>query len=59
MPQIRLPPQIVLPYGDTVGSLLVDKCKVMSSATKPLWLVFENLESAKNIDWFDALDRER
>ena len=57
--QVRLPEQIVLPYGDTVGRLLVEKCKVMSSATKPLWLVFENVESAKNIDWFEALDRER
>jgi hypothetical protein len=57
--QTRLPDQFVLPYGETVGRLLVSKCKVMSSATKPLWLVFENLEDAKHVEWFEALDRER
>ena len=44
----QLPSQHVLPLDGRmeVGRLLVDKCKVMDSAKKPLWLVFENADPA-------------
>ena len=35
---------IVLPYGLHVRRLIVDKCKVMSSAALPLWLAFEGVD---------------
>ena len=31
----------LLPYGKPVEQLLVDSCKVMSSAARPLWLTFK------------------
>jgi hypothetical protein len=39
-----LPHNTALPYDPRVrlGELVVDSCKVMSSAKKPLWLVFKN-----------------
>ena len=44
----QLPSQHVLPLDGRmeVGRLLVDKCKVMDSAKKPLWLVFDNADPA-------------
>ncbi|KDO31802.1 hypothetical protein SPRG_03722 [Saprolegnia parasitica CBS 223.65] len=42
-----LPSTLMLPLYNSVqvGKLLVAKCKVMSSAKLPLWLVFENAEA--------------
>ncbi|OQR87151.1 phosphatidylinositol kinase [Achlya hypogyna] len=41
-----LPPSVTLPLPDSAGvsKLIVAKCKVMSSAKLPLWLVFENAD---------------
>ncbi|CAE7572366.1 pikB [Symbiodinium sp. KB8] len=45
---VELPEKHVLPIDGRleVGRLLVDKCRVMDSAKKPLWLVFENADPA-------------
>ncbi|EQC35055.1 hypothetical protein SDRG_07294 [Saprolegnia diclina VS20] len=43
---VLLPPSYQLPIDPRVevGALLVDQCRVMSSAKLPLWLVFENAD---------------
>ena len=48
--------QVVLPFGVTVGRLVPQKCFVLTSAAKPLWLSFEAPEA---YDFFDSLDQNR
>ncbi|KAF0701280.1 Aste57867_8209 [Aphanomyces stellatus] len=45
-----LPSSYQLPIDPRVevGKILVDKCKIMSSAKLPMWLVFENAEEGGN-----------
>ena len=56
---------IVLPYGLHVKRLVVEKCKVMSSAALPLWLAFEGVtppagvESTQSPDFFVRLAGRR
>jgi phosphatidylinositol-4,5-bisphosphate 3-kinase len=48
--------QVVLPFGVSVGRLVPQKCFVLTSAAKPLWLSFEAPEA---YDFFDSLDQGR
>ena len=43
-----IPLNTALPFDPRIriGELEIDKCKVMSSAKKPLWLVFKNTDAA-------------
>ena len=56
---------IVLPYGLHVKRLVVEKCKVMSSAALPLWLAFEGVtppagvNSTQSPDFFVRLAGRR
>ncbi|KAJ0064955.1 hypothetical protein NL108_018492, partial [Boleophthalmus pectinirostris] len=47
-----LPPEFVLPYDPRVkvGNLILEKCKVMASKKKPLWLEFEPMPSPTTSD---------
>jgi hypothetical protein len=47
---------IVLPYGLHVRRLIVDKCKVMSSAALPLWLAFEGVDPPAGVQSSQAPD---
>ncbi|CCI42710.1 unnamed protein product [Albugo candida] len=43
----NLPPSFQLPLDPRieVGKIIIDKCRILDSAKKPLWLVFENAEA--------------
>uniref|UniRef100_A0A8C5EQK4 phosphatidylinositol 3-kinase n=1 Tax=Gouania willdenowi TaxID=441366 RepID=A0A8C5EQK4_GOUWI len=45
--QVRLPAEFLLPFDPRIkaGTILIDKCKVMASKKKPLWLEFSPMAS--------------
>jgi len=57
-----LPRRYLLPFGLRVGNIIVDECKPLSAATKPLMLVFSAAPDDKTADpneWFASLDELR